>query len=137
MIRVASILGGERFEQCAALLRSKTPNSSSLTDPDLFDDAAGLDLADSWQGFQHCQDLDLAGNVVVLGLVEEFLQGHRTHFEALFQLRTSATSERRLLECRGTLLGCEFRGQWHVTSICICTPTCSNNLNGLRVSTCG
>ena len=127
MIRTGSSVERERLEQRLALLGSNSPNTSSLTDTDVFNGSARLDLADTGKRLENRQYFDLASYVIGLRLVEQFLKGQGSHLEALLEFGTAPSGRRRLFECCGTLLGGQFRWQRHATSIFTVSPVRATN----------
>src|SRR2546423_5090164 len=103
----------ELVEQLPALLIPETLDPARLADADLVHQPAGLHLPETGQRFEDGEDLHLADDLVALGLVEELLEGERTHLELLLQLGALATGGGRLVERRLTLLWRERGRQRH------------------------
>src|SRR5262245_14454358 len=103
----------ERVEQRAALLLAQAPHPAGVGDADLFHGPAGAYLAYAWERLEHCEYLHLAHDVVVVGLVEELLEGQRPHLELLLELGSGAACLGCLRECCFALLGSQSRWLRH------------------------
>src|SRR5439155_4511464 len=106
----------ELAEQCLALLVTQAAQATAVGDLQPFHDLGGSYLADARQGLQHRRHLQLADDVVVVGLVKHLGEALLAGLELVLQLGAGLTNLSRLFQRGGTLLGGERRERHQVSS---------------------
>jgi len=110
------MLIAELVQQCLTLSLAQPPNAPARGDLELLHHGRGADLADTGQRLQQRGNLQLGNGFVVLGVVQNLLQGGTSPLEPPLELGAGPAGGRGLLQCRSTLLIGQ-RGHSHVSLI--------------------